>query len=142
MHWMHCIAFWTDVKITTKCECFFLLTSLIYVVFQRFQRCSPNLSLSIDVTPVLIIGNLTKVAGYISTSKNKCSVSVLTSFRHFGYILTSKNKFSSSFCSNVISDEAFIQRTLISTSLFRVLKWLKWWCYWICSVFHRISNTS
>ena len=94
---------------------FFLLTSLIYVVFQRFQRCSPNLSLSIDVTPVLIIGNLTKVAGYISTSKNKCSVSVLTSFRHFGYILTSKNKFSSSFCSNVISDEAFIQRTLIST---------------------------
>jgi len=59
--------------------------SLIYVVFRRFQRCSPNLSLSVDVTPVLIIGNLTKVAGYILTSKNKCS---------------------SSFRSNVISDEA------------------------------------
>ena len=59
--------------------------SLIYVVFRRFQRCSPNLSLSVDVTPVLIIGNLTKVAGYILTSKNKCS---------------------SSFRSNVISNEA------------------------------------
>jgi len=45
--------------------------SLIYVVFRRFQRYSPNLSLSVDVTPVLIIGNLTKVAGYILTSRNK-----------------------------------------------------------------------
>jgi len=77
--------------------------SLIYVVFRRFQRCSPNLSLSVDVTPVLIIGNPTKVAGYI---------------------LTSKNKSSSSFRSNVISDEAFYTEDsyLFSFSCIKMIK--------------------
>ena len=74
--------------------------SLIYVVFRRFQRCSPNLSLSVDVTPVLIIGNLTKVAGYILTSKNKCS---------------------SSFRSNVISDEA-LDSYLFPFSCIKIIK--------------------